>query len=117
FYHEAYAVRELRSYFQRSHIVATDSTGSFTEASLAIPEGGRGFFDGYKHIILMMDPDSAGRRAADLIACLARRQGSRALIRDVDVSPYGDVSEFFDAGNTLVDLIQLINTTKPFRPQ
>ncbi|MGH9761081.1 MAG: toprim domain-containing protein, partial [Blastocatellia bacterium] len=116
-YHEAYATDSLRPSFIKSHIVAVDSSASWTDASLAIPDNATGFFSGYSQIVLLMDKDSAGRRAAGVIAGLIRRQGSRAAIRNVDLSPYRDVSDFFDAGNGIVDIVSLINSTTTLRAQ
>ena len=113
-YHEAHATAEAHERFgARAHIVAADSTSAWTEASFPVPAGGVSFFAGYRHIVLLLDSDSAGRRAANVVGSLIRKQGADAVIRDVEL-PFGnDLSSFFDDGNTLRDLISVINGTRP----
>jgi hypothetical protein len=116
-YHEAYATEEAAQRFGlKAHLVATDATGAWTEASLPRADSGVGFFDGYKHIVLLLDPDKGGRQAADTILTLARKQGADATIRDVKFPDGDDLSAWFDRGRNIFDLISLINNTIPTPP-
>jgi hypothetical protein len=113
-YHEAHATAEAHERFgARAHVVAADSTSAWTEASFPVPAGGVSFFSGYRHIVLLLDSDSAGRRAANVFSSLIRKHGADAVIRDVELPFCKDVSSFFDDGNTLGDLISVINKTRP----
>ncbi len=116
-FHEVYSSEQsVESFGAKAHMVAVDSTSSWTMASLPQTTEG-GFFDGYKHIILLLDPDKAGRAAALTIACLAREQGSDAIIRHVILPGGSDLCEYFDSGYSVADLIQEINHATVLAPE
>lgn len=66
------------------------------------------FFDGYQHIILVLDPDKAGQEAAHAIADYAVRCNDKARIRNLILPNGGDLCQFFDDGYTLEELSDLI---------
>jgi hypothetical protein len=118
-YHEAHRSEDVFFRFgNRVHIVAVDSTTAWTETSLptrVAPDGSKSIslFDGYRSIVLMLDADGPGRKAAAVISELIKRQSPKTQVRDVVFSVGGDICEFFDQGRSLDDLIEVIRATPP----
>ena len=121
-YHEAHRTEDVFSRFgRRAHIIAVDSTTAWTEASLPrrmAPDGNTAtsLFDGYRSVVLLLDADGAGRKAAAVISELIKQQSPKTRVRDVTFSDVSDICEFFDQGRTLDNLIEVIRTTPPKHP-
>lgn len=118
-YHEAHRTENAVSMFgRRVHIIAVDSTTAWTEASLprrVAPDGSKSvsLFDGYRSVILLLDADEPGRKAAAVIRKLIKQQSAKTRVRDVVFSDVSDICEFFDQGRSLDDLIKVIRATPP----
>jgi hypothetical protein len=121
-YHEAHRTEDAFFRFgKRVHIIAVDSTTAWTETSLptrVAPDGSKSIsmFDGYRSIVLLLDADEPGRKAAAVIRELIKRQSPRSRVRDVVFSDVIDICEFFDQGRSLDDLIEVIRATPPKHP-
>lgn len=118
-YHEAHRNESAFSRFgRRVHIIAVDSTTAWTEASLprrVAPDGSTAIslFDGYRSIVLLLDADDPGRKAATVIGELIKQRSPITPVRDVVFSDVSDICEFFDQGRSLDDLIEVIRATPP----
>ena len=118
-YNETYRTENAFARFGRHvHIIAVDSTTAWTEVSLPqqpARDSSRpmSLFDGYRSVVLLLDSDEAGRKAADVIKGLIKKQAPRMRVRDVVFSDAGDVCEFFDQGHSIDDLIEVIRASPP----
>ena len=70
------------------HIVAVDSTTAWAEASLPrrVAPGDStaiNLFDGYRSVVLLLDADGPGRKAAAVIRELIKQQSPKTRVRDV----------------------------------
>jgi DNA primase len=70
-------------------------------------------FDGYRFIILLLDADEPGRKAATTVKAIIRQQAPATKVRDVVFSKAKDVCEFFDQGRSIDDLIEAIRASPP----
>lgn len=126
-FNEAHATPQADARFgSRWHITYCENAGIWTPASLErrcrkIPLGGGrfqlqpvSFFDGYKLVILLFDPDEAGRDAANMAEWLAHRQAPRTPVKKVAL-PDVDLSDFFSGGATIYDLVEIIARTESTR--
>lgn len=127
-YHEIHSTELLASALgSRWHVTYEDNAGTWTAASLErriLREPGPGgrsqprpvsFFDGYKLIILLFDPDEGGRDAANMAEWLAHRQAPRTPVKKVILPDGLDLTDFFDDGYNAYDLRQLIVGTQATR--
>ena len=127
-FHEAHRTQELAEQFgQKVHICFADSARCLTEASLPMRarpsgQGSLSFFSGYKSVVLLFDndrPDQKGRRAgrdgADVVRRLIQQQVPGTPVRDVLLPEGADLSDFFDEGGTVLDLIGMIKGARPVR--
>lgn len=118
-FNEANADAEIRaSWGAKWHIIAVDSCHIWTENSIprrAVTWGSQNFsvslFDGFSHVVILLDGDESGRNGVKNIVELVRRQNSSAAIRDVVLPGSQDINDFFDAGNTMQDLAKLLRAT------
>lgn len=120
-FNEANANAEIRARFgSRWHITAVDACQTWTVNSIPRRPVSWGkqhfsvsFFDGFSHVIILLDGDAPGRKGAANIVELAQRQNPQAVIRNVVLSDNQDVCDFFDAGNSMADLSELLRATEP----
>lgn len=120
-FNEANADEKIRSRFgSRWHVTAVDSCHIWTLNSIPRRPVSWGkqnfsvsFFDGFSHVIILLDGDEPGRKGAANIVELARRQNPQAIVRNVVLPDNQDVCDFFDAGNTMSDLSELLRATQP----
>ncbi len=118
-YHEAHRTENTFARFGRYiHLIAVDSTAAWTQASLPWRprrDGSRSMslFDGYRSVVLLLDADSPGRKAAAVVKELIKRQAPETPVRDVVFTDAGDVCEFFDQGRSIDDLIEAIRASPP----
>lgn len=120
-FNEANANEKIRSRFgSRWHITAVDSCHIWTVNSIPrrpVTWGKQNFsvsfFDGFSHVIILLDGDDPGRKGAANIVELAQRQNPQAVVRNVVLPDNQDVCDFFDAGNSMSDLSELFRATQP----
>ena len=120
-FNEAHQSEEAHAKWgSRWHITATDSCSTWTVDSLPRRPVTCGkekmltsFFGGFAHIVVLFDPDEPGRKGAEKVVELASRQNSSAQIRNVCLPDNLDVGEFFDRGNTIADLAEIIRRCAP----
>lgn len=122
-FNEANGCEENRSRWgARWHITAVDSCHIWTVNSIPRRAVGWGsqnysvsFFDGFSHVIILLDPDAPGRAGAENIVELTRRQNPAAIIRNIVLPEKQDVNDFFDGGNSMADLSKLLRATAPVK--
>jgi hypothetical protein len=117
-YNEAHGTELSHTRFGRHvHIIAVDSATAWTSESLhrSTLDGGKtiSLFDGYRFIILLLDADEPGRKAATTVKAIIRQQAPATKVRDVVFSKAKDVCEFFDQGRSIDDLIEAIRASPP----
>ena len=117
-YNEAHRTEVSHTKFGRYvHIIAVDSAMAWTSESLPRPtlDGGKpiSLFDGYRSVILLLDADEPGRKAATTVKAIIRQQAPATKVRDVVFSEAKDVCEFFDQGRSIDDLIEAIRSSPP----
>lgn len=120
-FNEANASEEIRARFgSRWHITAVDSCHIWTVNSIPRRPVSWGkqnfsvsFFDGFSHVIILLDGDDPGRKGAANIVELAQRQNPQAVVRNVVLPDNQDVCDFFGAGNSMSDLSELFRATQP----
>ena len=108
---------------ERWHITAADSCHIWDEHSMprrpmeiGSDKFSVGFFDGFSHIVILLDGDEPGRKGAENIVRLAMRQKSeQATVRNVVLPENMDVCDFFDSGREMDDLTELFRLTPAIR--
>lgn len=127
-YHEAHQTPETAANIgARWHITYAENAGTWTPASLErrtmrIPLGGGkydlqpvSFFDGYRLIVLLFDPDEGGQDAARMAEWLAHRQAPKTPVKNIALPAGCDLGEFFAGGAHIRDLCELIAATQATR--
>jgi hypothetical protein len=117
-YNEAHGTELSHTRFGRHvHIIAVDSATAWTSESLPRSTLASGktisLFDGYRSVILLLDADEPGRKAATTVKAIVRQQAPATKVRDVVFSEAKDVCEFFDQGRSIDDLIEAIRASPP----
>lgn len=110
-------------YGGRWHLTAVDSCHIWDEHSIPrrpLEAGSErfsvGFFDGFSHIVILLDGDERGREGAEDIVKLAMKQKSKgATVRNVELPDEMDVCDFFDSGKNMDDLTGLFRGTPAVR--
>jgi 5S rRNA maturation endonuclease (ribonuclease M5) len=87
------------------------------------PGGARKWRDEYtatlmgRHVAILLDNDEEGRKHAENVArALYSRAASVKVVALPDLREKGDVSDWLDAGNTLEDLLKLVDATPEWEP-
>lgn len=122
-FNEANATAETQARWGGNwHITAVDSCHIWNENSIPrrpMTWGSQNFsvsfFDGFTHVVILLDGDESGRNGVGNIIELARRQNPSAIIRNVVLPGNQDTNDFFDAGNTMSDLAELFRATAPVK--
>lgn len=122
-YKEAHADASMRTRWgNRWHITAVDACHTWTVNSMPRRPVSFGrerfnvsFFDGFSHVIILLDGDAPGRSGAENIVELARRQNPVAIVRNVVLPENQDLCDFFDTGGTMSDLAELFRATQPVK--
>jgi hypothetical protein len=118
-YHETHRTEDSPDKFGgRVHLIAVDSTTAWSEVSLprrVAPDGSKliSLFAGYRSIVLLLDADGPGRKAAAVITGMIKQQSPKARVRDIVFSDVSDICEYFDRGRSLDDLIEVIRASPP----
>lgn len=70
-----------------------------------------------RHIVIIPDNDDPGRRHAEAVALMLQEGAySVKILHPPDLPRHGDVSDWFDAGHTRDELIELIDATQLHKP-
>lgn len=118
-FNEANYTNELKSrYGNKWHITAADTARIWNVNSMPRRPMSFGsqnysvsFFDGFRHIVLLLDGDEPGRKGATDISELIRLQNPDAVIWNVVIGENRDVCDFFDGGGTMTQLGELIKAS------